>query len=141
MANELQRYNNETGLDRMFDSFFDNWGVKTTKIPPVDIEENDSEYVIKAGLPGMDEKKLDIYVDDHVLHIASKDEETKEEKSEEKHYILKERFSTSFDRAFTLPEEADEEKIAAAFSKGVLTLTVPKMAKKEAKKINVTINK
>ena len=89
----------------------------------------------------MDEKKLDIYVDDHVLHIASKNEETKDEKGEERHYILKERYSVSFDRAFTLPEEADEEKIAAAFSKGVLTLTVPKMAKKEAKKINVTINK
>ena len=37
MANELQRYNNETGLDRMFDSFFDNWGVRSAKIPPVDI--------------------------------------------------------------------------------------------------------
>lgn len=139
MANDVQKYN-ETGFERMLDSFFDGWTFKGGKIPPVDIEETNNEYVIKASLPGVDEKELDVHVDDHVLHIAGKNY-SKSEDTTERHYILKERYCSTFDRAFTLPEEADEENISAAFEKGVLTLTVPKKAKQEAKKISVTINR
>ncbi|MCR5731616.1 MAG: Hsp20/alpha crystallin family protein [Sphaerochaetaceae bacterium] len=138
MANDVQKYN-ETGLERMLDSFFDGWNVRGGKIPPVDIEETDGEYVIKASLPGVNEKELEVHVDDHVLHIAGKSFSSNDEKK--RHYILRERVSSTFDRAFTLPEEADEENISAGFEKGVLTLTVPKKAKQEAKKISVTINK
>jgi len=139
MAN-IQKYNRDLdrSLDRFFDDFFGDWAGKTMKIPPVDIEERDKEYVIKAEVPGFEEESIRLYVENHILHIAG--EMVKEEKSDKK-YLLRERKSQSFERTFALPEGVEEENLKADYGKGVLTITVPKAVKAEPKKIEVKINK
>ncbi len=139
MAN-IQKYNRDLdrSLDRFFDDFFGDWSVKTMKVPPVDIEENDQSYVIKAEIPGFNEENVKLYVENHILHIEG--ESVKEEKSDKK-YLLRERKVQSFERTFALPEGVNEEALEAAYGKGVLTITVPKTAKEEPKKIEVKISK
>jgi len=139
MAN-IQKYNRDLdrSLDRFFDDFFGDWAGKTMKVPPVDIEESDKEYVIKAEVPGFEEESIRLYVENHILHIAG--EMVKEEKSDKK-YLLRERKSQSFERTFALPEGVEEENLKADYGKGVLTITVPKAVKAEPKKIEVKINK
>ena len=74
-------------------------------------------------------------MEDHVLHIKGEEKDNKERK-----YIVRERSVTSFERSFTLPEDADETKVEASFRKGILSVKVAKMAKEEPKKIEVKIN-
>lgn len=139
MAN-IQKYSRDLdrSLDRFFDDFFGDWAGKSMKIPPVDIEESEKEYVIKAEVPGFEEESIRLYVENHILHIAG--ESVKEEKSD-KRYLLKERRRESFERTFALPEGVEEESLNASYSKGVLTITVPKAVKAEPKRIEVRISK
>lgn len=105
--------------------------------PEVDVKETGDRFEITAELPGLDEKDVDVTIRDGILAISGeKKAERKEEKAD---YHLTERSYGSFTRAFRLPETADEEHVAADFSKGVLTVTVPKRAeaKKEEKKVEV----
>ena len=78
-------------------------------------------------------------MEDHVLHIKGEEKEEKKDNKERK-YIVRERSVTSFERSFTLPEDADETKVEASFRKGILSVKVAKMAKEEPKKIEVKIN-
>jgi HSP20 family protein len=89
----------------------------------IDIAENEKEYVLKAELPGVDQKDIDILVRDNVLTISAK---RNEEKNEQRgNYIRKERFSGTVARSFTL-DGIDDSNIEASFDKGILTLTLPK---------------
>ena len=133
MAN-IRKYNDNNSLDSFFDSFF-----MTGKFPPVDIYETPKEYVIKAELAGYDEGRINLYVEKHVLHIASGEREEEHEDKNRK-YFMKERVVRSFERSFTLPEDASEENLSATYKQGILTVTVPKMPKAEPKKIEVRIN-
>ena len=133
MAN-IRKYNDNNSLDSFFDSFF-----MTGKFPPVDIYETPKEYVIKAELAGYDEGRINLYVEKHVLHIASGEKEEEHEDKNRK-YFMKERVVRSFERSFTLPEDASEENLSATYKQGILTVTVPKMPKAEPKKIEVRIN-
>jgi HSP20 family protein len=109
------------------------WGAA----PAVDIAESDKAYELTAELPGMDEKNIEVKLADGSLTIKGEKQEEKEEK--EKGYYLHERHFGSFERSFEVPEGVDTDKIAAAFKKGVLTVTLPKKpeAQKPAKKIEV----
>ncbi len=128
-----RKYNNNSYND-IFDSLFN-----VSKFPPVDIYENDKGYVITAELAGYDEDKINIFAEKHVLHIASDEHENAKEHSDRK-YLIKERSVKSFERSFTLPEDADEEKISASYKMGILSVFIPKMPKVEPKKIAVKIN-
>ena len=72
------------------------------------------------------------------LHISSHENEKKEDK--DKKYLIRERSVKSFERSFTLPEDAEEEKISASYQKGILSVFIPKKPKEEPKKIAVKIN-
>lgn len=124
-------YMNE--LDAFFDDFFSPVSVRTVKYPPVDIEECPEAYTIKAEVPGFDEEHISIFVEKHVLHI--KGEAAKNENNYK--YLLRERQARAFERRFTLPEGVNEEGVSASYDKGVLTVTVPKAAKPEVKKISI----
>ena len=64
-----------------------------------------------------------MYVEDHILHISGEEkEENKEKDKENKKYIVKERKVASFERSFSLPEDADEEKLEARYAKGILSI-------------------
>lgn len=105
--------------------------------PAVDIVERDNAYQVTAELPGLDEKDVEVSVEDGSLTIRGEKREEKEEKK--KGYHLQERRYGSFERTLRLPEGVDPEKIDARFSKGVLTVTLPKQAgvQKRAKKIDI----
>lgn len=124
-------------IDNLLDDFFYS---SNKKVPAVDILENKDSYVIKAELPGFNEEAIDIYIEKHVLHIASK-EMSEAPTDDDKKYLIRERKSYSFDRSFTLPDEVNEEELAACYERGVLTLTLPKLSKREQKKIEVKIAK
>lgn len=79
---------------------------------------------------------MDVNVDKHVLHIASKKQE---EKKTDKKYLVKERVESSFERAFSLPEDVDESKITGSFKNGVLTVVLPKKEVAQPKKIQIAI--
>lgn len=95
-----------------------------TSLPAVDISEKEKSFEITAELPGMDQKDIEIRLANGNLIIKGEKKETKEEKK--KGYHLSERHYGSFERVFNLPEGVDSDKIEAQFSKGVLTLTLPK---------------
>ena len=142
-------------VDRLFDSFgggfwpspfrrsaFDIepfWRRESTwsAAPAVDIAESEKAYEITADLPGMDEKNIDVKLIDGTLTIRGEKQEEKEEKT--KDYHLSERSFGSFQRAFQVPSGVDTDKIDAKFSKGVLTVILPKSteAQKAEKKITV----
>ena len=128
-----RKYNNNSYND-IFNTLF-----SVSKFPPVDIYENDKGYVITAELAGYDEDKINIFAEKHVLHIASDEHENAKENSDRK-YLIKERSVKSFERSFTLPEEANEENITASYKMGILSVFIPKMPKVEPKKIEVKIN-
>lgn len=107
------------------------WGA----VPAVDFSENEQAFEVKAELPGLDEKAIEVKVANGGLIIKGEKQEEKEEKK--KDYHLKERHFGSFERFFRLPEGIDTNKIEAKFNKGVLTVTLPKTP--EAQKAGKTI--
>ena len=106
-------------------------------MPAVDVAETDKAYEIKAELPGLDEKNIEVKVDNGVLSIKGEKQEEKEEK--EKDYYRRERSFGSFERHFQLPDDIEPDKIEATFKNGVLSVTLPKSAEgqQQAKKIEV----
>ena len=123
-------------------SFFDiepAWRSRSamSTMPAIDVTETDKAYAITAELPGMDEKNVEVKVADDILTIKGEKQEEKEEKT--KDYHLSERSFGSFQRAFQVPSGVDTDKIDAKFSKGILTVTLPKSteAQKAEKKITV----
>ena len=109
---KYQKHYND--LDGLIDSIFT--GVK---IPPVDIKETKTGYSISAEIPGYKESEINLYVENHVLSLEGKKEEKEDEKDGRK-YLIRERVVRNFKRSFTLPEDADEEKVSAHFKNGVL---------------------
>lgn len=99
--------------------------------PRVDVTETDQAIELAAELPGMEEKDVELLVQDGVLTIRGEKKLEKEEKK--KNYHVVERQYGSFQRSYELPDIVDQDKIAAKFDKGVLQVTLPKSAKaKEA---------
>lgn len=94
--------------------------------PEVDISEGADSVVLKAELPGLDKDDLTVEVDGDVVTLSGTKSETKEEKDKDFHH--RERRFGSFRRAFKLPEGVVAEEAEAAFDKGVLTITLPKLA-------------
>jgi HSP20 family protein len=114
--------------------------LKGVAAPAVDIVEGENVYEVRAELPGMDEKDIEVKLAGGGLTIKGEKHEEKEEKEEKKKdYYLQERQFGSFERYFTVPEGVDTDKIEAKFKKGVLTVRLPKKpeAIKPEKKIEV----
>jgi HSP20 family protein len=104
-------------------------------IPTVDIYEEDKELVVKAELPGIRKKDLDIRLDGDVLTIKAQKEA--EEEVKEGNYYARERSFGQYVRYITLPARVDAEKITATLKKGLLKITMPKAESPEIKKIEV----
>jgi HSP20 family protein len=105
--------------------------------PVVDIVEDENEYLIKAELPEVKKEDVKVTVQDDVLTISGERTFEKEEKGRKYHRM--ERAYGSFARSFTLPEDADGEKVAAEFKDGVLKVHLPKSEKARPKSIEVKI--
>lgn len=104
--------------------------------PAVEVSEDDKCYRITAELPGMSEKDVEVTLAGDSLII--KGEKRQEREDKQKNYHFSERSYGSFQRAFMLPEAIERDKIDAEFSKGVLTVTMPKSpGAQKQKKIEV----
>ena len=128
---------NPLRTDFFANSSFDFRPFKQNQFPKVDIAETDDNFLIAAELPGIDEKNVDITLDDGTLTIKGEKKEATEEEQGE--FYSRERSYGIFQRSFEIPELIDENKIDASFSNGVLTVKMPKTpeAKKEVKKIPI----
>lgn len=128
-------------IDRMFEpNWFDreNWPsslVGTNWMPSIDIKDENNQYLIKANVPGVDPKNIDISIDKEILTIKGHTEtETKEER---KNYLHLERSQGSFYRCVNLPNAADSTKISAKTKNGVLEIVVPKIQESKTQKIKI----
>ena len=103
--------------------------------PAVDDTETDKSYTITAELPGVDEKNVEISIQDSVLTVRGEKREEKEEKAGHRH--MAERRYGAFQRIFGLPRGTDESKVEASFHNGVLKISVPKPAATAVRKVDV----
>jgi len=121
-----------TPADKLADKFF-------STSPRIDIRDTEKTFLLEAELPGCNENEIQIHVENNTLTIESVKDEAKEEKKEE-NFLLRERRSSSFKRAFKLPANADTENIAAAFKNGILSMEIAKKSESSNKKL-IQINK
>jgi spore coat protein M/HSP20 family protein len=127
----------ESAFDSLFNNILGDWGLMPSRFPAVDIVENDDAYILEAELPGYKQEEVKVNVEKHVLKLSSTKQSKKEEKDKKR--LVSERYYQSFERAFTLPEDVDEEKIEGHFSDGLLKLTLPKKEIAKPKAIEVKI--
>lgn len=93
--------------------------------PRIDVSESDEAYVVRADLPGVEEKDVQISLEEGVLTLQGKLESEQEEERKGLRYA--ERVRGSFQRRIELPAELDESKVSASYKQGVLTVTLPKL--------------
>jgi HSP20 family protein len=103
--------------------------------PHVDIKEDGEQYTVIADLPGVDPKDIKVSMEHNVLTIQGERKSESDTKTEDYHRI--ERFSGSFYRQFTLPDNADSNKISVKCQNGVLKISIPKTNKTTSKLIKV----
>lgn len=106
--------------------------------PAVDIYETENEIVLKADLPDIDPKDVDIRVEDNILYLKGERKFEKETKEENFHRI--ERNYGSFARSFSLPHTVAADKIVASYKDGVLHVKMPKREETKPKQIKINVN-
>ncbi len=108
-----------------------------TWAPPVDIYETENELVLKADLPGLQEKDIDVRVENNMLTIRG---ERKFEKDvTEDNYLRVERAYGSFTRSFSLPNTVSSESVRAEYRNGILTLHMAKREESKPKQIKISV--
>lgn len=120
-------------MDRMMGE--ENASTASDWVPAVDIQEDSECFTITADLPGVKGKDIEVHAENGMLTLRGERESEKKEKRDG--YKRIERSYGSFFRRFTLPDTADTDKITAKCEEGVLTVTIPKHAKVQPRKIEV----
>jgi len=105
--------------------------------PPVDVYEDEHNVSLKIEVPGIDEKDIDVRIENNVLTVHGERKFEKEEKEE--NFRRVERQYGSFTRTFTLPTSVDAEKVSANYDKGILKIALPKKAEAKPKQIKVNV--
>ena len=106
--------------------------------PAVDIYETENELVLKADVPDVDPKDIDVRVENQTLTISGERKFEQENSSKGFHRI--ERSYGSFVRSFAVPNTFDTDKIGAGFKNGVLTVTLPKKETAKPRQVKVEVN-
>jgi HSP20 family protein len=109
----------------------------TSFAPPVDIYENEHTIAVKMEVPGIDEKDIDVRIDNNTLTVHGERKIEKEEKEE--NFRRVERQYGSFTRSFTLPSSVDTGQVSAHYDKGVLKISLAKKAEAKPKQIKVNV--
>ena len=122
-------YNSEPGRDESLTA--------SSFAPAVDVYEDEHQVTLKIEVPGIDEKDIDVRIENNTLTVHGERKIEKEEKEE--NYRRVERQYGSFTRTFTLPATVDSEKVAANYDKGVLKIALPKKAEAKPKQIKVNV--
>lgn len=133
LHDQVNRLFNETVLrGQGEDSALTNWS------PAVDIYETENELVVKADLPDVSEKDIDVRVENNLVTIRG---ERKFEKSlSEDNYLRVERSYGTFSRSFSLPNTVNAEAIHAEYKNGVLTVTMPKREESKPRQVKVAVS-
>jgi HSP20 family protein len=105
--------------------------------PAVDVYEDEHTVTLKIEVPGIDEKDIDVRLENNTLTVHGERKIEQEEKEE--NYRRVERHYGSFTRTFTLPTTVDSEKVSANYDKGVLKIALPKKAEAKPKQIKVNV--
>jgi HSP20 family protein len=117
-------------IERLFDRFVEPGWMQMPALgdwePKVDVSETKDAVVVRAEVPGVDQKDIGLSLQEGVLTIKGEKEEEKEEKDKRYHRV--ERSYGAFARAIRLPAAVDSSKVSATFKDGVLTVTLPKTA-------------
>jgi HSP20 family protein len=129
-------------LNRMFGENFSPVGTQESLaagafVPPVDVYEDDKSIRVKMEVPGIEEKDIDIRLENNLLTVRGERKMESETKEENYHRI--ERSYGSFSRSFTLPNTVNPEDVKAGYAKGVLTVTLAKRAEARPKQIKVEV--
>ena len=142
----LVKWNPNRSLISDFDRIFDNMfnidipihPKENSYYPAVDIEETEKEFILSADMPGLKKKEVTIDIHDGIITI--KGERMNEDKSSFNGYHMHERQFGSFNRSFRLPDNVNEDKIAAKFDNGELLITLPKTKeiKPEGRQIKIS---
>ncbi|MBE2280684.1 MAG: Hsp20/alpha crystallin family protein [Ignavibacteriaceae bacterium] len=125
-------------FDTFLDEFFNTSGLSTMMSTSIDVDmyETDGSIVVKAKAPGYKEEDVKLTIEDNVLTLEGKIEET-DEKTDDKKYHLKEMRSESFVRSISLPVKVNAENAEASFDNGVITITMPKSEEVKPKTIAI----
>jgi HSP20 family protein len=129
-------------MNRLFRESFHEGGrdeslVASSFAPAVDVYEDEHNVTLKIEVPGIDEKDIDIRVENNLLTVHGDRKIEKEEKEE--NYRRVERQYGSFTRTFTLPNTVDTDNVQATYDKGVLKIALPKKAEAKPKQIKVSV--
>ena len=107
-------------------------------LPSIDLKENKDTLVVKAELPGLDAKDVELTLNEDILTIRGEKKEEKEEKGE--HHFFVESYCGAFERKIKLPVLVKTDKINATFDKGVLTIKLPKSEEARKKEIKIKVH-
>ena len=130
-------------MNRMFEDSYrgagssDDWALGGAWAPAVDIYEQDGNIVMKAELPGVDPKDVDVRLENNTLTLSGQRRLDSEVKQENYHRV--ERAYGTFTRSFTLPSVVDQGHIKAEYKDGVLKVTLPKREEAKPKQINIAV--
>jgi len=117
-----------TDFDRIFDSMFTHdlpqFSSTNSWMLAVDVNETETEFFLSADMPGLDKKDVSVDIHDGVITIKGERAIDNEKSTDD--YRIRERQLGSFNRSFRLPDNVKEDKVAAKFKNGVLTVTLPK---------------
>ena len=105
--------------------------------PPVDVYEDEHSVTLKIEVPGIDEKDIDVRIENNTLTVHG--ERTFEQEEKEENYRRVERQYGSFTRTFTLPNTVDQESVQADYDKGVLKIKLAKKQEAKPKQIKVNV--
>ena len=135
---------NRENIENIFEEFFNDFNrpssllsetVRASLLPKLNISETDNKYFIEAELPGVKQSDLELKLDNNILVIKGKTEESKE--SKERNYFMRERYYGSFQRSLTLPNNINENDITANFKDGILNIEITKKLENSTKSIEV----
>lgn len=129
-------------MDSLFDRFFEGFprlGItrRMGLTPVIDLYETKDDIIVKAEIPGIDSKDINISLSGDVLSIKGEKRQEKVDKDDNLHRV--ERSYGSFSRSVRLPCEVEEEKITATYKKGVLNVRLPKCEPAKPKRIKIDV--
>jgi HSP20 family protein len=129
-------------MNRLFRNSYGSEGqeeslTNTSFAPPVDVYEDEHNVTLKLEVPGIDEKDIDVRIENNTLTVHGERKFEKEEKEE--NFRRVERQYGSFTRSFTLPNTVDPEQVKANYEKGILKISLAKKAEAKPKQIKVSV--
>jgi HSP20 family protein len=134
---DITRFNRE--MDSLWNRFFGEAhpfpGTEGEWLPSMDVAETDGEVTVRAELPGLEAKDIDLDISGDVLSIRGEKKGKEEQKGE--NYYTRESYYGSFQRSVRLPSEVQSDKVEAKFKNGVLDIKLPKAEKTRKKKIEI----